>query len=396
MSYSGQYFTEYSGTTYDINTIFDTSSPGNTESTGIYATNITTNILSDLYEIYTPLGTNSNLKWPYLTNFTTIANKDLNETFSLNFIDTTLTTASYNQYPYTDGTMIVVSGDGSIYFNYPLTTITFYMIGGGGGGGASGGNYNAAAGGGSGGFLDASYSDTSFNYVNISIGAGGSGGTSTSTGGISGSPTTIYFNSDGTAYASVYGGGGGGGGKGNGESGGGGGGSGAYSSGVPTAGTGEAAVYLPTGSFSITTNGYYSGGNGEDNNDDQGGGGGGGGCGGVGGNGGSPSEYDGGNGGAGQGSVSDESGNITIYFSGGGGGGRGYIKTGKPGSGSNGGGDGGSAFESGSNASTNSHYGGGGGGAGNDAGAFGSLNVGGNGAAGVVVLFITNDMITFP
>ena len=317
-------------------------------------------------------------------------------------IDTTSSTPNiYAEYEYNSTTtMVVVSGNGLIYFNYPPTSIAFYMIGGGGGGGADGGGVNAGGGGGGGGYLNAKYTTTSLSYLSILIGDGGAGGTgyngasSDVSHGKNGGDTSISFNCNDTSnYALAYGGGGGAQGKGSGGEGGCGGGGGSYSSGGGEAGAGKACIYIsPLGTFSDVTNGSYDGGKGDDNNDDRGSGGGGGGAGGVGG---TADIFIGGNGGAGEQTVTDLNNSVTIYFSGGGGGGAGYGDTYAAGGiGQNGGGDGGAESYTmgnpdGGNASTNPYYGGGGGGAANNDTRY-TYSYGGNGAKGIVILLVTN------
>jgi hypothetical protein len=387
MSYYGEYFSAYSGNTYDIDVIFDRSSPGNTESTGLYATNKIDNITKDLYEIYTPLGTNSNLQWPYLTNFITEASEDLNATFALNLIDIVKTTSTYTQYSATNGTYITITGSGDIYFNYTLSNINFYMIAGGGGGGAQRAS-NAGGGGGGGGYLSGTISTTGIIRIKSFIGDGGRGGYNDNPYpyGINGFETDLTYYDDNGAFskAIVYGGGSGGGGKQDGGPGGCGGGSGSYSNAQSYPGIGISANF-DNSIFTSTTNGYYSGGKGEDQNNDSGRGGGGGGCG-FGGQGG---QY-GGDGGLGESNITDSSSLTIAYFSGGGGGG-GNGDGGPGGSGQNGSGSGGGAGEGGFNANTAPYFGGGGGGASNA-----STGAGGNGAKGVIVLYITNAMVTFP
>lgn len=398
MSYSGEYFSAYSGNTYDIDVIFDRSSPGNTESTGLYATNKIDNTTKDLYEIYTPLGSNSNLQWPYATNFITEANNDLSATFALNLIDIVSTTCTYTQYSATNGTYIKITGSGDIYFNYTLSDISFNIISGGGGGGAENAS-NAGGGGGGGGYLSGTIS-TNINRLNINITVNvydGTGGynfykdgpyvQNPNAYGYSGSDAILScYNSTGfLGKAKVYGGGGGGGGKQDAFWGGCGGGSGSYS----TDQTQQGGIYAPQYDgliFTITTYGGYDGGKGEDQNNDSGRGGGGGGCGGYG-----DWGRDGGNGGGGQTSITDSSGDVIAYFSGGGGGG-GNGGGGPGGTGGNGAGDGGGGGEGGFDASTEPYFGGGGGGASNAS----SAAAGGNGAKGVIILYITNAMVTFP
>jgi hypothetical protein len=135
MSYGGQYFFKNaSSTNTDINTIFDSQSPGTTETTEMYATN--NGVTKDLYQIYTPLGTTSNLIYPTLTKFNIPSGLDLNASFALNFINTSTTTANtYYSYPITNGLALVIYASGTIYFNYTLIgNMPFYIIAGGGGG----------------------------------------------------------------------------------------------------------------------------------------------------------------------------------------------------------------------------------------------------------------------
>ena len=395
MSYLNQYFTVYNGTTYDINTLFDSSSPGSGDATNVYATNTTTLTPTDLNDIYTTLGTNSNLQWPHPTNIITSVSKDLNETFALNLIDTIKTTPStYTQYAVSNGTYIRITGGGDIYFNYNLSNISFYMIGGGGGGGAMAAS-NAGGGGGSGGYLSGTINTTNISSINSSIGGLGTGGHNTGYNGSvgvynpnaygynGGNTVLTFYDTSGNSYnATVYGGGGGGGGKGDGIDGGCGGGSGSYSTKSSSPGSSIAGTY--DSGFKITKNGYYYGGQGQDNNGDNGRGGGGGGCGYTGGSG-----QNGGNGGYGLLYITDSNGNIIAYFSGGGGGGG--PSNGDGGSGQNGGGNGGGNGQGGYDASGNPYFGGGGGGASNA-----SSGAGGNGVSGVIILYITNDMITYP
>lgn len=383
---SGQYFV--GAAKKDINTIFDKTSPGTTDSTNFKVTVSST--LTDLNRIYTPLGTNSNLKWNENTNFK-VNSIDLTDKFALNIINTSFIDASFTRYTSSDGIILVVTSSGGITFNYPLYGIGFKMIGGGGGGGGNS-DGNAGGGGGGGGYL-AGNLNTTIDYLNVSIGSWGAGGAQNANGSNGGNTFIQKINTfEGIQInniAIVNGGGGGGKGKETGNDGGCGGGAGSWSNGSTAPGSGIAGTFLPAGNFNITTNGYFAGGESNRQKNDSGAGGGGGGSAAVGSN--SVSQKAG-NGGAGAGDITNANSTVICRFSGGGGGGAGDRGDGDAveGAGANGAGAGGGHGAVGNDASGNPYFGGGGGGAANT-----SSGGGGNGARGVVVLFISQSMVQF-
>jgi hypothetical protein len=248
---------------------------------------------------------------------------------------------------YTDASQGWITYDG--FTNPPAGapyTINYLVVAGGGGGAPGYGG-----GGGAGGLLNATYLVLIGTAYTITVGAGGSGGVSTS-------PAPSGVNSSISSIANAIGGGGGSLGV-NGASGGSGGGAGYYlgnSGGAGTSGQGSSG-----GNSSTATPNYGAGG--------------GGGAGAVGGNG---TGTTGGNGGIG---TSISIGGNANYYAGGGGGG--IYTGGTAGSGGTGGGGAGSAAGNGSAGTANTGGGGGG-------GFYGATQFsGGNGGSGIVVIWYT-------
>jgi hypothetical protein len=222
---------------------------------------------TDLYNIFTPIGTTSNLKYPTSVSFVTNSSTNLSNLFEYNLIDTNNTSIAYTQTPVTNGTVIKITGNGNIKFNCNLQNVRMILVGGGGGGG---GTYqdNGAGGGGAGEVCDGTINiDKSFSF-SVSLGGGGAFG-AVSTNGTTGGNSSVSF---GSTTIAVFGGGGGGRGKTSGLNGGSGGGAGSYSNNSTSGGTTNKHQNTST----LTFYGYNGAGGQYDKNDTGRGGGGGG------------------------------------------------------------------------------------------------------------------------
>lgn len=254
---------------------------------------------------------------------------------------------------YTNGNVIhTFTSSDTFVPDASLTVVRALIIGGGGGGGSENGDNGAGGGGGAGGFQDFSSIPLSPGSYSVTVGGGGAGAPSSS------SPGTNGGNSSFAGNTSIGGGGGGGGGVA--SSGGSGGGA--------TGGNGATGAAYGSGTGGQGNNG----GTGSASSHPTGGGGGGAGTSGNAGNG----TSSGGAGGAG--AISDITGAGVTYAGGGGGGG----SNASAGAGGSGGGGNGGGNASGSSATANTGSGGGGSGRPGD----GVGRVGGNGAAGIVII----------
>ena len=211
---AGYYFTG----TKDINTIFDSANPQSVTATGVKQNG------QDLSQIYTPLGYNSWLYYPNPTNlFSGPYNKDLSEIFALKLIlpsstatHYTFKTGSLNSYP---GIILLITGSGTINFNYGVTSLQLDMIGGGAGGGARQSS-NAGGGGGGGQWAFGTITAPSgggITSLSCYVGAGGAGATEAQgpvTGGVGFHSSVTYTTNPATSFNQTYVNGGGGGGSG--------------------------------------------------------------------------------------------------------------------------------------------------------------------------------------
>ena len=369
----------------------------------------------DIRNIFVPLKTNSKIPVSQMlttTNFKNKNNVDISTLFELNLITFTGTIdTDYKIWSPAnhDGFLIqILTTNATMTFNYNVSC-NFAMIGGGGGGG---GNHqsNAGGGGGAGELVTGTMEILKGKTVTFTIGQGGTrgtwtgdnvtgtygsgNGTNTSHHGNSGTPTVITCNG---FSIDASGGGGGGGGKGSSESSTSGctGGTGSYSNATPSLGTltvrtlTNNSVFKSLSRYPISGNGV--GARGQNNNNDDGAGGGGGG---VEGNGSIGNNQT--SGGSGR-TIQFGSTNFTIFTIGGGGGGGTAKNVSSGGGGGSGGGGNGGYYDSnlstatasakGDNAANNT--GGGGGGAYN-----GSINIGGNGGSGTVIIYIVSSNIS--
>jgi hypothetical protein len=364
-----QWFYPYSTT--------NSNGPNNATTTNFRINNI------DISNNYSRSGINFNIPVSqfYNINYYINGTTNIGDLFELNLpVITGQINVDYKFYPVSGGTVIQILKSTTLQFNYNVNC-QFAMIGGEGPGGNSA-NSNAGGGGGAGQLVTGNISGyTKGGVITITIGAGGTPGSSGGNNGISGKATSLVY-SISDASCNAFGGGYGGFGKGDSNSvtGSSSGGSGSYSASVPVVGTSTYKLPSYSGIFQPLNSYNHVGGSGQNNNNDQGAGGGGGGAGGV---------------GAGNSSINNGGAGITVTFGsmnwtlgGGGGGGGGQGGTGGTG-GTGGGGSGGSSTST-SGFSGTPNTGGGGGGANNAGG------TGGSGGSGTVLFYILSSGISLP
>jgi hypothetical protein len=400
MSFSGKYLFRLVFTYVDINNIFDAGDP-TTGTLTYFNYTLDDNSTKDLSDVYTRLGTNSNIAYPYYTNFRTPSGQDLYSIFAAKIIAATYN-VEYKTFAIPNGGMLIqITGElnggqsGTINFAYKLQNPTVYIVGGGGGGGSLEASDDSGAGGGGGGYITGVLPYTDITGITTSIGGGGGGdypGSSTN--------LSVYLSSVNQGLiAKSYGGGNGGGGKGNGVPGGCGGGAGSYSNGSTQPGG-----VIPGVTVAGLTSSGYPGGMGDKQHNDRGAGGGGGGGLSQGGDG--NSNNDGAGGAGGNGIVLPETtgawGSYQVYVSGGGGGGAQYGKTG--GIAQDGGGNGSSnttsapyitGYNAGNINSNPPCFGGGGGGCGTCGTSSQNGLAGGTGAPGVIFIELYSNNINW-
>ena len=324
MSFSGKYLFRVLTSIVDINNIFEAGNTTPGDLTHLYYT-LDDNSIKDLADIYTRLGTNSNIAYPYPTRFITPSTQDLYSMFAAKIIAST-TNVTYTTIAIPNGGMLIqITGqtdginNGTISFAHKLINPTVYIVSGGGGGGSLQANNNSGAGGGGGGYITGVLPYTDITAITSIIGGGGGSDAS-------GESTTLGVETSFVYQGPIavpYGGGYGGQGKGDGDNGGCGGGGGSYSNGPTQPGTALVPAFMVSG---LSYSGY-GGGNGADQNNERGAGGGGGGGLGPGGDGNSSTGGSGGNGIV-LPEIAGAWGSYQVFVSGGGGGGAQYNTTG--------------------------------------------------------------------